>query len=972
MQSDRSIKKLYFIILISISYLGIGILGVVSIKSQYSIFLRETNNLRTEYIASQKTIVKTEVERALDFIEYMRSASILPEKELQKEILEWFSNIRFQNRGNEPGILFARSYEGILLMSVSTKELVGEDLSLMLDPDGINTHQLFMETVKEPEGGYAQYSWYNPSVQAVGNKISFIKAYPDWHWYIGAGFWLDDINSVLDQKTLELKHHFSKYMILIFITMLILLIIIYICVLYISKRLDESFSGLASFFQKASLGSTKLDIETINFTEFKQLGTLANQMMEERQNADEMLQISNKRFQNLFDNAPISLWEEDFTDLLIYLNEQLDLYKTTPEILFEEHPEILINCSDLVKVIDVNKQTLKLFEAKSKEELLGKLSQTFTDDSIQAFKKSVISFYNQNPNIIIEAKNKSLKGKELDVLISWSCLSKPGEEVQRVIVSLYDTSEIRTIENELKESEMRFRAIFENNHFVMLLINPENGQIIDANPAALNFYGYSYNKFITEIRIQDINISDPSEIKNNLKKATIEGKVFFNFKHKLSDGTTRDVEVYSGKILINKQEFLFSIIHDVTEKQKAKLELELSKNKLESIFRAAPTGIGVVSNRIFTEVNQTFCDMTGYSAQELIGKESRMIYPSQEEFERVGIEKYEQIQEKGTGTIETKLQKKNGQLLDVLMSSTPMDMDDLNLGVTFTALDITQEKKNLNELEKYRYHLEELVKKRTNELESSQNALLKLVDDLNKQSEKLDIANRKLIDINHELETFSYSVSHDLKAPLRGIDGYSQLLLEDYYKELSPEAQEFLKNIQKGTLQMNTLIEDLLAYSRIERQDFHSNQVKFKSIVDDLLQFYSGIIKSQKIKIKFSIPKSFNLVADQEALKLVMRNLIDNAIKFSAQKKETQIEIGAKENDRHWILFIKDNGIGFNMKYHDRIFKIFQRLHLPEDYEGTGVGLAIVSKAVTRMNGRIWAESVPNEGTCFYIEINKT
>ena len=130
-------------------------------------------------------------------------------------------------------------------------------------------------------------------------------------------------------------------------------------------------------------------------------------------------------------------------------------------------------------------------------------------------------------------------------------------------------------------------------------------------------------------------------------------------------------------------------------------------------------------------------------------------------------------------------------------------------------------------------------------------------------------------------------------------------------------------------------------------------------------------VEVQKVQIKTSFSEDFMLLADTNGLKLALRNLLDNAIKFSSKSENPEIEIGSSENPTHWLIFVRDNGVGFDMKYHDRVFKIFQRLHLPEEYEGTGIGLAMVEKAMQRMNGKIWAESELSKGTCFYLEFNK-
>ena len=691
----------------------------------------------------------------------------------------------------------------------------------------------------------------------------------------------------------------------------------------------------------------------------------------EQKEAEIQLQYSQSRYLNLFENAPISLWEEDFTDSLVYLEAQLKHYNLPIEEIFEKQPEVLYKCSSMAKVIDVNSQTLILHEAKNKKELLGNLENIFTSESFNTFGKLLIALYTGDNYFSAEIKNKTFKGKEINVHLRWSFMSGNTDNSKKVIVSMVDLTNLRKSEIELKTSEARFRSIFENNHTVMLLIDPETQRFLDVNPSATAYYGYTRERFLNNITIDQINALSKEEIKAKMEEAKLNKNAFFDFKHRLSDGKIRDVEVHSSLINYENKQVFFTIVFDITEKKQAEKALKDAMKMQESIFRSAPVGIGVVSNRVFTEVNNRLCEMVGFSAEELLGKESKIIYPSEEEFNRIGKEKYEQIKEKGTGSVETVFKRKDGEILNVLLSSTPLNINDLEKGVTFSALDITSRVNDLKELNKYRLQLEETVNERTLELSGSQDALLNLVDDLNHQTAKLEKANSRLAEINEELETFTYCVSHDLKAPLRGIDGYSQLLLEDYYKELEPEAITFLLNIRKSTQQMALLIEDLLAYSRMERKDFVSEKIQLKGLIEDMILYYSKQIEKQKLKIKYSFPDNFKLSADKDGLNLIVRNFMDNAIKFTAQSEKPIIEIGGKETKEKWLIFVKDNGIGFDMKYHDRIFKIFQRLHLSEEFEGTGIGLAMVGKAAQRMKSKIWAESELGKGATFYLEIGK-
>lgn len=225
----------------------------------------------------------------------------------------------------------------------------------------------------------------------------------------------------------------------------------------------------------------------------------------------------------------------------------------------------------------------------------------------------------------------------------------------------------------------------------------------------------------------------------------------------------------------------------------------------------------------------------------------------------------------------------------------------------------------------------------------------------------------QLSNANRELEAFTYSVSHDLKAPLRGIDGYSQLLEEEYGPTLDDEARGFITRIRRGVGQMSALINDLLAYSRMERRTLDPQPVDVDATVRRVLDEYAADIERAAATVELQIP-SLSLTLDREGLSLVLRNLVGNALKFARPGEPPQVQIGARHEGGRHLLWVRDRGVGFDMKYHDRIFGIFQRLQRTEDYPGTGVGLALVAKAVQRMGGRVWADSKPGEGSTFFLE----
>jgi len=290
--------------------------------------------------------------------------------------------------------------------------------------------------------------------------------------------------------------------------------------------------------------------------------------------------------------------------------------------------------------------------------------------------------------------------------------------------------------------------------------------------------------------------------------------------------------------------------------------------------------------------------------------------------------------------------------------------------VIINFVDITERVRAEKELKKHREHLEEMVTERTAEVEKLNSGMIAMLEDLNTTKQEVEKAAQRLQETNAELETFTYSVSHDLKAPLRGIDGYSRLLLDDYAEKLDEEGRFFLHTIRNATQQMKQLIDDLLAYSRLQRRTLSIGMVSPRELVDALLAERAAEIEADGIITHVDIPCD-SVAAEAEGLAQVLRNLLDNAIKFSREVPDPHIEIGGRTEDEHCILWVRDNGQGFDMKYNERIFEIFQRLHNSEDYPGTGIGLAIVRTAMKRMNGRVWAESEPGEGAVFYLEIPK-
>lgn len=268
-------------------------------------------------------------------------------------------------------------------------------------------------------------------------------------------------------------------------------------------------------------------------------------------------------------------------------------------------------------------------------------------------------------------------------------------------------------------------------------------------------------------------------------------------------------------------------------------------------------------------------------------------------------------------------------------------MSDDELGILTNAFNVMLEQIQQRDrtLREFNETLEHKIKDRTSQLES----------------------------VNKELEGFSYSVSHDLRAPLRAIIGYAAILQEDYGNKLDDEARRIIWVIRNNTTKMGQLIDDLLAFSRMSRQEMVKAQVNMGAVVNEVRDFLAGQFDLKKVH--WQIQPLPEVRANENMIRQVWINLLSNAIKYSSKRNISQVEIGTYPQNGQVVFFVKDNGAGFNQQYAEKLFKVFQRLHSASDYEGTGIGLALVEKIISKQGGKVWAEGVEDKGACFYFSL---
>ena len=277
-------------------------------------------------------------------------------------------------------------------------------------------------------------------------------------------------------------------------------------------------------------------------------------------------------------------------------------------------------------------------------------------------------------------------------------------------------------------------------------------------------------------------------------------------------------------------------------------------------------------------------------------------------------------------------------------------------------------------LEKYRENLEEMIKersaelnKRISEVEQLNNAMMNLLEDHRISNESLDIKTQQLAAANKDLDAFAYSVSHDLRAPLRAIIGFSRMLMEDYGNKLDEEGQRKLNVIQNSAQDMGQLIDDLLAFSRLGRKAMSMSDINMGHLAEEVFEQLRLNASGQTVRL--NIQDLSPAYGDRSLIREVFVNLISNAIKFSKPSEVTVVELSGKTEGKEILYSVKDNGVGFDMKYADKLFQVFQRLHSTEEFEGTGVGLSLVQRIIHRHGGRVWAEGKVNEGATFYFTL---
>jgi len=524
------------------------------------------------------------------------------------------------------------------------------------------------------------------------------------------------------------------------------------------------------------------------------------------------LRESEARYHSLFENSPISLWEEDASQIKKYIDGLQESGVSDLRAYFAEHPDAVVDCARMMKVLDINRATLDLFKAHDKAQLSEGLGAVFSDESLDVFREELIALATGSTEFEGEVVLKTIAGDEIHAVVRLAVASGYEHTWSKVFVSVIDISERVRVEQALKSAEREKEAILDGQLEHVIYQDREH-RILWPNQAACE------------------------------------------------------------SVAVTREELIGRYCYTVWPERDTRCEdcpvaLAMETGRRQEVRKSTPDG--------------RYWFIRGYPVRAASGVVVGGIEVTQE---------------------------------------------------------VTEQVRAQEEIRRFSAELERRVEARTRELWA----------------------------VNKELETFAYSVSHDLRAPLRSIDGFSQALLEDYGGQLDAAGRGYLQRVRAASQRMGQLIDDLLKLSRLTRSEMRREQVDLSALAREIAAEVQATQPGRAVE--FVIRPGVVVDGDPRLLRVMLENLLDNAWKFTSKHERSRIELGVIQDEGQTVYFVRDDGAGFDMTYADKLFGAFQRLHAVTEFEGNGIGLATVQRIIHRHGGRVWAEGAVERGATFFFTL---
>jgi len=529
---------------------------------------------------------------------------------------------------------------------------------------------------------------------------------------------------------------------------------------------------------------------------------------------------------------------------------------------------------------------------------------------------------------------RHVSGRVTDVLYNATIYRDELGNVAGVFAAARDITERKKAEEQIRGASLYARSLIEASLDPLVTIGAD-GKVTDVNKATEEVTGISREGLIgTDFADY---FTEPEKAREGYRLVFSEGLVRdYPLAIRHVSGRVTDV-VYNATIYLDEAgnvAGVFAAARDITERKKAEEQLLAASQYARTLIEASLDPLVTIGpDGKITDVNKATEEVTGISRDGLISTDFADYFTEPEK----AREGYQLVFSRGlVRDYPLAIRHASGRITDVLYNATVyLHAAGRVAGVFAAARDITERKRAEEAVEQLNVDL----RHRTVELEAS----------------------------NREMEAFTYSVSHDLRAPLRSIDGFSQALLDDYRDKLDTDGKDYLQRVRAAAQRMGQLIDDLLRMSRVTRAEMRREPVDMEALVREIAE---GLRESHpERKVKFVIASKSMAVGDPNLLRLVLENLLGNAWKFTGNRADGRIEFGIRKQEGKTVYFINDNGVGFDMEYSEKLFVPFQRLHAVTEFPGTGIGLALVKRIIERHGGHVWAESTVGRGAAFYFTL---